>query len=370
MSDGSLLFQRYICSTNNASYDTIMIQKITYLIIILTGIVGIACLSSCKKMAVYSFTSPQMALDACNEHYKHLALLESAGIEELAEIICDWHTLQDSAYSVLLNDTAMENADVLTEQFFILSDSVRSNICRLATTQERSLHDILYLKLNTTENRKLIQQSKTYRDAIAFYDKLDQEKVYPNVRTTLKEYLELLRVTEPFKKEQDMLDFIRKEDKCFRSLLMYLTDVPQKELQEITTLTANLFDGLTKVVSYDKTDEVNKRIAMYLSMRFNRRIIQNAMVCRTEILHHVSLTPVQAANFRWMVIQPFFSIDNEAMALLSDAQIEQLEILSKDLVSMFAYIDGKDLSADKKEEQKLNQVLVQYFMKSYLTFTL
>ena len=81
------------------------------------------------------------------------------------------------------------------------------------------------------------------------------------------------------------------------------------------------------------------------------------------------LTEIQNANYRWMVIQPFFSIDNYAMALITPKQEKQLTGLAKVLPDLLCTLDGADPNeATPEEKAKLSSILVEYFMKSYLNF--
>lgn len=106
---------------------------------------------------------------------------------------------------------------------------------------------------------------------------------------------------------------------------------------------------------------------LYLTMRFNRRIIQNAEVCRKDIKANVPLTETQSYNYRWMVIQPFMTIDSYSMAVLTEDQVKVLMNMAAELPKILAYIDGKDYDKSPAEEtQRLNDILSEYILKSYL----
>ena len=62
---------------------------------------------------------------------------------------------------------------------------------------------------------------------------------------------------------------------CFRSLMMHLSEVSNDHLQQLTDATSKVYDGLYDSVG-NKADDVNDRTMLYLTMRYNRRIIQNA----------------------------------------------------------------------------------------------
>lgn len=102
-------------------------------------------------------------------------------------------------------------------------------------------------------------------------------------------------------------------------------------------------------------------------MRFNRRIIQNAEVCRQDIKKKVELNDMQAINYRWMIIQPFMIIDNEAMEMITDQQVVTLTEMANELPQLLAYVDGKDFDKSPKEEtSKLQGILSEYLLNTYL----
>ena len=330
----------------------------------------ITLLASCKGKPNYSFATSTDAVSACKEKLCSLRNVKDADMKEVAEIICDWSELQDSAYNVLLNDTIEESNAKLTEQYFVISDSIREEITRIALEKNRSMEDMLYLKIHTAADKEKTQSSELYKSATAFYESLDNNKTFSNSSLTLQKYNELL-ASKPFSGEKDMLEFISKEDQCFRSLLIYLNNIEQKDLQSITQQTATYFDTLTQNVAKNPGNEQAERIRMYLMMRFNRRIIQNAIVCKEYINKNTRLTEVQNANYRWMVIQPFFSINNYAMALITPKQEKQMTELAKVLPDLLCTLDGADPNeATADEKTKLSAILVEYFLKSYLRLSI
>lgn len=328
----------------------------------------ITLLASCKGKPNYSFTTSEDAVSACKEKLYDLRNIKDADMKDVVEIVNDWTELQDSAYNVLLNDTVGDSNVKLTEQYFVFTDSIRDEITRIAMSKSRSMEDMLYLKIHTATDKEKTQKSELYKSAVAFYESLDNNKTFSNASITLQKYNELL-ASKPFSGEKDMLEFISKEDQCFRSLLLFLNSIEQKDLQTITQQTASYFDTLSQNVAKNPGNEQAERIRMYLMMRFNRRIIQNAIVCKEDINKNMRLTEIQNANYRWMVIQPFFSIDNYAMALITPKQEKQLTGLAKVLPDLLCTLDGADPNeATPEEKAKLSSILVEYFMKSYLHF--
>lgn len=325
-------------------------------------------LSSCgSKEQKFIFNSPQEALTTCHKELSKLKPLKTADIGRLADITNAWLELQDSTLSCFMRDSITRADTEIAADFFAVADSFRTEITRLALAEKRTMPDIVKLKVATANGRAKMMASADYKTASEFYEKLDAEPLFKDVNKTLYEYEKLLTTAKPFKKEKELYDFIRNEDKCFRSLLVFLKDIPQERLQIITNKTSDLFDTLYSTTTADPQNAVSERVMLYLTMRFNRRIMQNAEICRNDIKKQIQLTAQQANNYRWMIIQPFMTIDSNAMASLTEKQLQTLSEMAEDLPRLLTYVDGKDYDNSPKEEtDKLAGVLSEYFLKSYL----
>lgn len=369
-------------TTKTASKKTRLTCLLSLLAVLFSGL----CMTSCSKDEKEGFKSSQEAVKACRTTLRRLLARDKVNVRELSREFYDWSILQDSVYNYILNDTtvmsdieddiengrktssrdAMNEGEILCEDFFNISDSIKEEFTRLAFSSRRSLRDVLYFKLWTGIHRESIQKEAMYADAVRFYGNLDNNPTYSSLEETLEAYHLLLSETEPFTKEGQMLEFIRREDQCFRSLMAFLKDAPQKDLMDITKRTAAFFDTLTRTVMDDSANEVSHRIHTYLMMRFCRRVIQNAETCRKDLANKVTLTEENRANYRWMLIQPFFAIDNMSMAVITQEQVQELEQMAEELPQLLLLLDNEDAKAGRKELDKLSAVLVEYLLGSYI----
>lgn len=324
-------------------------------------------LTACNSKSKFNFQTTDEAITACRQELSKITPLKQADISLLVAITNNWMELRDSTMMCFVRDSVTQTDTETVKQFVAVADSFRTEITRLATATPRTMADIVQLKVETAEGRNQLQKSKDYKKACKFYGQMDGTELYPTLKITLLAYDKLLKEADPFQKEGEMLDFIRKEDKCFRSLLTFLRYVPDGKLQEITDRTATLFDNLQQTTAARQGGEAGERVRMYLTMRFNRRIIQNAEMCCNDIGKKEVLTPQQANNYRWMVIQPYMAIDNYAAAALTSQQTETLTEMAEKLPEMLAYIDGKDYDKSPKETTgKLAEILSGYFLTTYL----
>lgn len=314
-----------------------------------------------------SFKTSADAVEGCKKELAELKEMDDVSVENLAKATSAWLEIQDSAYSVFSRDTTINLRSPVAMAYFVVSDSIRGELKRLAFANPRSLRDVMYLKLNTATARKKIEKSDVYKEALDFYDKLDKQDTYPNLAKTLIVYSALLHNAKPFKHESELLGFISEEDRCFRSLMKFLSQVSNEQLQQLTDATASIFDGLYSSVGR-KVDDVNDRTMLYLTMRFNRRIVQNALACKQDVENGKKLGHLQRANYRWMLIQPFMAIDDYSTAALTSKQKEELLDMSNELPMLLNKLELEKQT--KEEEDKFTKVLSEYFLKSYLSTSL
>lgn len=314
-----------------------------------------------------SFNSPQEAVEECHNILDEMRSMKDIDTKRLAQLTAQWLETQDSSYSVFGKDSSITLRSPVAYAFFSISDSVRQEVSRLAFSKPRSLKEVMYLKINSSPERSNVLSSSTYKNAVDFFDKLDDVAPYRSLPSTLTAYYNLLRTTRTFKQEQQFMDFIKEEDRCFRSLMNHLNKVSDKDMQKLTSATSAIFDNLYASVG-KKTDDVNDRTMLYLTLRFNRRIIQNAIACRNNIVGNAMLSDVQRANYKWMLIQPFMAIDDYSIAALTDKQQKILLDLTEELPTLLSRLDMH--RKNEQEEKKLTQVLSTFFLKSYLSTTL
>lgn len=335
-----------------------------------TVLMGLMLQTSCSKNESnrFVFHSSDEAISMCRQTLKEFQGVKEADINKLTKVVSTWLELQDSVYNYLSNDTTIQvNSHVVTD-YYSISDSIRNEIIRIAQTKKRSLRDVTYLKINTAKDKEKTRESQDFKTACKMFFDMDKASTYMDANSTVKAYLTLLDSTKTFTKEGDVLVFIKEEDRCFRSLMNHLTEVDQEVLVSITNKTAHLFDDLYKRVSTVDNNPVSERVMLYLTMRFNRRILQNAEACKKDIKDKKTLNSQQLDNYRWMLIQPFMSIDNYSMATLTDEQQQQFLKLAEKLPSLIAYLDGTtDVPGDLK---KTTEVLSEFFLSSYLKSSL
>ncbi len=337
---------------------------------LLAALSCITLLLSCdkKENSRFAFHSSEEAVAACHSELVRLRNTKTADIKKLTSVVADWLALQDSVYNFLERDTTIHLNTALTTDYYMVADSIRDELIRIAKLQPRSLHDETYLKIHAAQGRTKTRASQDFRNACEMFDCMEETGPHRDLAGTLSAYNRLLDTTVAFSNEREVADFLREEDRCFRSLMTFLNEVEQHNLADITGKTSWLFDDLYRRVSARGDSPVSERMTLLLTMRFNRRIIQNAEACMRDIHGNRHLSDQQRDNYRWMLIQPFMSIDSYAMASLTDQQEKTMLRLADELPSLFATLDG--MAGNSTELRKLSGVLSDFFLSSYLKSSL
>ncbi len=347
-----------------------MKQTIRHTIInaVFTGIIILTPFSSCSKGdSTPSFKTAQEAVDACKKELSVIKDQKDASIEAVGKLAGRWIVLQDSCYNVFLRDSTFDYSGDLASDFVSTSDSIRNTIIDLAVSRPRTLQDIVSLKVATSRNRDVIQSSKDYKDVMKFYVSLDKNKLIKGKEKILVEYDRVLDIEKLSLEEESLRKFLAEEDLCFRSVMAILSTITDDELQNITDKTTRIFNTIENKAMEENGDGSMSRTMLYLTMRFNRRIMQNAIACRSDVKSGKELSGQAAANYRWMLIQPLMTIDNSSFAVLTEEDIENMKVLAAELPMLMAYVDGKDFnSISDKEAMNLSKVLSSYFLKSHL----
>ena len=308
-------------------------------------------LCSCRPDPHPSFQDIDQAIDACRKELRQLRKVDKATMNKVIILTQGWTELKDSVTVCFERDTT-DNLELL-HIFWCLSDSIRNELARIAGLEARTLKDMVLLKRKTCckVNSELLTKAKVF-----FYD-MDRTHTYPDVRTTIEEYTALMNTTV-INDENGLKDFLLKEDRCFRSLMAFLNHIPRSTLDSLSQRTEEVFANAS-LTSMD-----TEMLGIYLIMRINRRVIQNAQTCRAAILSLSNLSDEERKNYRYMLLQPFILFDDKSIAVLTEQQVVFLNALAEELPELLVRMDNSGCGRQAVASE-INQ-LAGFFIKSYL----
>lgn len=322
-------------------------------------------LNACSEDYSFNFETPEEALTACKSELITLSEKEGAGKKDLVKIINRWIALQDSTISVISGAADSLVNRSLVNSIIIVGDSIRQEINRIAYAEERSLEDVIYIKLNITCDAKRILASDDYKNAIALFENTEDKNLYGSLNETLKEYRKMFAQSDSVKKENDLLIFMEKEDICFRSLLKYRFELKDELIEDLIEKTERFFDRLQYGIAMED-NEVTRRLLTYLSVRVNHRMVMHAEVCAEDIENKEKISDTAKEEYRWVLLQPFLSLDKRMTTYLTSEQKDVLTDIGKNLPQLLNYLDNPGMKLKKKEVEKLSKIVANTLLSSTL----
>jgi len=315
-------------------------------------------LTACSKGYNFNFKSPKDVLTACESELSDLSKKRKVNIKELIEITNRWIALQDSSVRCITLTLNADEYAPFINNYFKVTDSIRAQIMTLANTAPRTLEDVIYMKVNITDDKETISKSEDYKNALQFYEELDKEKLLNSPEETTKVYKFLFNQIDSVKKERQLYEYIKEEDRCYRSLMKYHTKVKPEDIEAITEMTENFFNKLQYALS-GHDDAQERRLLAYLNIRINRRLIQYAEACASEIDNGVKITEENKELYRWTLLQPYLTLDKYMTAYLTEDQKERLIAIGKKLPDYLYKIDNVQTKMNKKDKEKMTELLTE-----------
>lgn len=290
--------------------------------------------------------------------------LDNLSTEELAAHINRWRTTRDSVFSHAARDTSDNPHSDLYGKCEKINDSLRTEFTRLARTVRRTYQDVFVLKELTSPYYGDKDLKVAASNARPFFSSLDSiPPLVSDGNSILPAYRRLLARTlqNGIHDLTGLKSFIRDEDAVFRSFLKRLNSLAGENMSDITKETE---ECCSHVFIAAENKEISYRDAMiYMAMRTNRRLIQNAAVCLKDIRDNKIKSKSQAWGYACMMLQPYISMDGICMALLSDAEKEELRRIALQTPAAFDKL-GDVLQSDKENLDKLPSTLMEIYIQS------
>lgn len=256
---------------------------------------------------------------------------ESIATDRLVELTRQWYALDDSVASCITRDSMAAHASARQE---IIHDSLRFHMGRLIDKRQWTFTDYLTIieSLNRVETDTV--SLPLVASAHRFYAGLDSVSTYgTNAARTIELYQKMLDQTlkDGFQSKADIITFLRKEDMAFRSFLEHLPAYGDIPLDDITTQTGEVIRHIIDLSMKEHPLFGKEELVILLTVRNNRRLLQNALVCLDEIRHNNRIADGNRSTaYLWMLLQPWISFDELSYALLSERQTNALRRLAKE----------------------------------------
>ena len=317
-----------------------------------------ALLLGCHPSHKDDLTTTEEAVAAYNDFFQSLKGRRSAGTDEIISLTKKWRKLDAAVSFALSSDTANNRHAHANGNHIALGDSIALQMAHLINNQKRSFADYLAVirGLNDVEVDSMSQ--RLAGSVHLFYRKASAIPVYKGSgKEVIRMYNKLLEGT--------LAKGLRtKEDVAFRSFLLHLPSLSSGNtpLDGITRNTGKVIRGIIGLAGKEQPVFGKSEVVILLTMRNNRRLLQNAEAC-VDGLSRLRITDNgQAAAYLWMILQPWISFDSFAYALMDEEQLRTMENLAERMPQTLAKLKGIDFPLETEE---LPTILMKTFILGY-----
>lgn len=302
--------------------------------------VAIATASCGNRYGNSMFPTSESASDCYRSYLSEVRKTEGCSTEQLIKAINEWRSLRDSVFARIGRDTTTRPHYGHEGVVRALHDSLRIEFSRLALSTPRTFRDVLLIKEQTSGYRLDKKLMRAVAETRPFFNSLDSVPTYEGSgKAVIGRYRSFLARTleSGINSKDDMLTFIKEEDRLFRSFLARLPGLACAGLSAITRNTEKCCMAIFQSSGNGSIPYLDALV--YTAKRTARRIVLNVLACRDDIDQGRVRSGNQARAYAWMLLQPCIALDGLCMAAMSDAERETLYGIAGQTPSLIAVLD-------------------------------
>ena len=318
-------------------------------------------ITGCSRDA-YEFKDAAGAIAVYRDYLHEVRDSKTSNTKDFTEQLCKWREVNDTVWHYLQKQPEQLQAHGHAGDFAEIHDSVRYELLRLTETWRYSYDDVLSIKEHSSSFRDDKDLQQAVEEAEPFFLSLDSISVLPYAKTELLQQYKAFLVARKeyaFQTKEEMIAFLKLEDLYFRSFLSHLPEMEGESLTEITQCTEAICRNIFLAA---RDGRISARDAMvFMSMRTVRRLLQNSVACVTDLNQRKMTGKAQGNAYLWMIIQPFISIDQFAIATLTPTERSNFNYIISRLPKSVQFAKTFDI-----DQRSLNYLLPQQLLKIYV----
>lgn len=321
-------------------------------------------LFSCNpKKGMPEICNKEDAFIAYAEFRNQLQNLDKSSTSNLLNNLREWTILEDTVLHYLISDSLSEQSHKAQDMIrcATIRNDITSEINRLVDSQLHTYADIIDIQQSLNEQNLKDRYPKIFQEAECFFNELTA-KVHTEetAHEVITEYANKLLYwqSKGFSSKQDMLEFIKEEDRLFISFLQHLYEYDSKSIHTIIMTTDNISKLMFQATNIGKLDI--RELRLYMGMRTNRRLIQNATKCADAILSEQVKTPAQATMTISMLLNPYFNNNHRCTGIHTKKQIEELHHLGKQISPLITLLKQQGLMKENLIDSLPNKIIKEH----------
>ena len=346
----------------NTVWTVLPINMVFLLLLVLPILPIFTGCSSCGGRDKLDFQSREDALKVYHDFLVTVRKTDRTNTAGFGMMLREWKELNDTVYRYLAKDSVFTKYHNEAGDYYIIHDSIRTEMLRLTETWRYGYGDVLLLKEQTCSYKEDKELLEAVHDAEPFYTELDRISISICDKTSiLKRYRYFLADVKAkgINSKDELLEFIRQEDFLFRTFLAHLYEMDKEPLADITRDTEEICKSIFLAARDGNIPA--KDVVVYMSMRTVRRLLQNSVECVNNINSLEMKTKTQGSAYVWMIIQPFISIDQFSLATMTQQERSNFKYIISELPKSKRFAQIFDI-----KQRELNYLLPQQLLKIYV----
>lgn len=325
-------------------------------------LISLLYLSSCSSKENHHFQDSNEAVHAYSDLLHKIKLHDKASTDLIIDLVYEWRTLSDSVFACINRDSINNKNYHTRSAYDVISDSIILELERLIDSNPRIFKDYCHV-LNKLSGLELPEEvGDLIASAHQFFHSMDSVTLRQvDKRHTILFYENTLdsALSHNISSKQDILHFLKAEDIAFRLFLGHLSSWGDISLNHIKVKTEARTKNIFEATARNQAIMSKSEIVILMTMRNNRRLLQNANACVTDV-HKLNIKDTnQTTAYLWMLLQPWLSIDGFSYTLLSWEEKESLEKLAAEMPQAFSKLESGHFPIDLNE-------LPSLLMKAYI----
>lgn len=304
------------------------------------------------------------ALSDYKSYLQKISSSKSATTKEIITLAKEWKELDDNIAKQFFEKAYTEEAGASDSIYINTRIACVDALGNLAEKEKRSLADYLDLVTALNEQRGDSITQELVKSVHQFYGKLDATPSYGvgNAETVVR-YERTLQdaLDKGLHSKQDVFAFLKAEDKAFRSFLEHLPTLGNIPLEKVRDNSSLVMKQIVDLAAEENGVFQPTEVVTILTMRNNRRLLQNALQCVNDIRSGMVSKGGQSAAYMWMLLQPWVSFDSYAFSMMSEAQMKTMQILAKETSGCIDKLGKPDFPFDIEE---LPSLLIRTFIST------
>lgn len=318
-------------------------------------------LASCSNEEKYAFKSNEDAINKYQFFMSEINKKQDCSSAELCNLICQWQEMADSVFNYISPSAEYTAHCSLSSDFFTITDSIRASLIALASAEPHSFTDVVTIKDQTNAYRQDTTLAFRKEEALRFYSAMDRlPTMLTNKDAALSSYRKFIQseTRKGIHSHEEFMRFLKSEELYYHQFMAHLSEYGDTPLADITANTESVCHQIFEAANANELDA--DEVMVYMAVRTNRRVLLNARICMDDLKSQRIKDPSQVVAYHWMLLQPFVSIDNLGMALLTESQKQMLYTIAAEYPAIVGKSGTSDARIERLAKELPNQILTLY----------